>query len=72
MKLWVYDSHLLCHFSRLSELCESTHQVAAQLLVQFTCVYVGVGVRVRVCVCARVRVCACVRAIYKVFNSSIT
>ena len=40
MKLWIYDSHMLFYFSRLPELCESTHQTAAQLLVRFTCVYV--------------------------------
>jgi hypothetical protein len=42
MKLWIYDSHMLFLFRRQPELCESTHQVAAQLLVQFRCVCVCV------------------------------
>jgi hypothetical protein len=60
MKLWIYDSDMLFLFRRLPELCESTHQVVAQLLVQFRCV--------SVCVC----VCVCVCVFYKVFNSNIT
>ena len=62
MKLRIYDSHTLFLFRRLPELCESTHQVAAQLLVQFRCA----------CVRARARACVCVCVFYKVFNWSIT
>jgi hypothetical protein len=49
MKLWIYDSHMLFLFIRLPELCESTHQVAAQLLVQFRCVCVCVSLSFTKC-----------------------
>jgi hypothetical protein len=55
MKLWIYDSRILFLFRRLPELCESTHQVAAQLLVQFRCV----------CGCVRVSFTKClIRALH--------